>query len=145
MTPSIPDLWPQSFGEPPEPTPSAIFRQQGLLLGKKTDNLVYGEVQSRSHPSGEFAHVLEVVAPLLAYRQILAVAYHKVDAYPAKIGLPNLRSPWNHFGFPTCDSPREVKSAAEFMEELRSILQSEDTIKLLQTLIAQSTEPVPAQ
>jgi hypothetical protein len=144
MTPTIRDLWPEKFGEPTQPTPVAILRQQGLLLGQKTENFVYGEVQSRAYPSGEFAHVLEVVAPLLAFRQPIAVAYHYVDVYPARIGQPDRNNPWNHRDFPTiAGTPRVVDSAEAFMEALKSILQSEETTKLIQTLVAQSTEPGP--
>jgi len=141
MTPTIPDLWPDSFGESPTLSPLAILRQQGILLGQKTENFVYGEVRSWGHPAGEFAHVLEVVAPHLAFRQPIAVAYHTVDVYPAKLGRPDPKSPFNHRGFPTIDGqPLEVNSAAEFMDALKAILRAEETTKLIRTLYDQSTE-----
>src|SRR4051794_15053321 len=100
MTATIPNLWPDSFGEPPEPTPVAILRQQGILLGQKTGNLVYGEVQSRALPSGEFMHILQITAPLLAFRQAVAVVIHKVDLYPLLVGRAKLGDTHNQFGVP---------------------------------------------
>jgi hypothetical protein len=140
---TIPDLWPQSFGEPPQPPPVVILRQQGLLLGKRTDNLVYGEVHSQTLPLGQFAHVLEVVAPLLAFRQPIVIVGHSVDVYPTQIGRPDLSNPTNRRGFPTIASPKTVTSSQEFMAALEEILKSEETLKLIQTLIGQCADPEP--
>ena len=143
MSTTIPDLWPEVSVEPEQPSPVSILRQQGLLLGKRTENLVYGEVQSRAHASWTFAHLLEIVAPSLAYRRPLVVAYHEVKAYPAKIGRPHPDQTYNHLGMPTMIDEKKVNSSDEFIDALRAILQAEDTVKLLQTLIDQCREPTP--
>ena len=44
-TATIPDLWPTDFGVGTEPTPSTILRQQGYILGERTKDVVYGEVE----------------------------------------------------------------------------------------------------
>jgi hypothetical protein len=146
MTPTIPDLWPESFGEPPLLTPVAILKQQGILLGQNTGNLVYGEVQSRGLPSGEFMHVLDITAPLLAFRQPTAVVLHKVELYPVRVGKAKPGDIRNQFGVPEVESELQlVGSPEEFLTVLKSILQSEATLKLIRSLIAQCAEPTPVE
>jgi hypothetical protein len=139
-TTTIPDLWPTSFGDAGPPTPVAILRQQGVLLGQKTGNLVYGEVHSRATGLGEFAHTFEVTAPLLGYRHPILVVTHKVSPYPAQLSAPPATVGPNQFQISTKTT---AASASEFMERLREWFQSEGTIKLLQSLIAQSTDLSP--
>jgi len=146
MTATIPNLWPDTFGEPPQWTPVAILKQQGILLGQKTGNMVYGEVQSRVLPSGQFMHVLQITAPLLAFRQAVAVVIHNVDLYPLSVGQAKPGDTHNQFGVPEMESePQQVTSPEQFLTVLRSILQSEATTKLIRSLIAQSTEPTPVE
>ena len=76
-------------------------------------------------------------------------------AYPADIGPSTLETPMdyigdlpvptNHLGEPTLSSRVKVQSANEFMEALKQILQSDETKTLIQTLIAQITEPALRQ
>jgi hypothetical protein len=141
MTPTIPDLWPP-LGETPQTTPLAILREQGRLLGQKTANQVYGEVQTKADSEdGSFRHILWVVAPFLAYRKPLAVATHKVGFYPVQVGPAKEVPPP---GFIVARPSTTASTPEEFMQALQTVLASEDNVKLLNALIAQSTEPVPA-
>lgn len=140
MIPPIPDLWPQ-LDEQPQTPPIAILRQQGVWLGQRTANLVYGEVLTKAFPGqGEFLHVLWVVAPFLGFRKPLVAAAHKVGLYPVQVG-PALEATPGHI-VPSPQMP--ATSPEEFMQLLQTILASDDNVKLLSALIAQSTEPIPA-
>jgi hypothetical protein len=141
MTAKIPDLWPP-LSESPQLTPLAILREQGKLLGQRTANQVYGEVQTQADSGdGSFRHILWVVAPFLGFRKPLAVAIHKIAFYPAQVGQAVETST------PGFIVPRPATTAStpdELMHALQAVFALEDNVKLLNALIAQSTEPIPA-
>lgn len=142
MSSTIPDLWPK-FGEESPIPPVAILRQQGVLLGQRTANQVYGEVQSRAFPEydGAFQHILWVVAPFLGYRRAIVCVVHKASLYPADIGAAKETAVPSHI---VPNEPRKANSPEEFMQALQELLASEANVKLLNALIAQSAEPLPA-
>ena len=137
MATEIPNLWPESFGDPGPPTPVAILRQQGLLLGQKTSNLVYGEVHSRATGPGAFSHTFEIAAPLLAYRHPVVVVTHGVNPYPAQLSPPQVTSGPDQYRMP----PKvAANSSEEFLERLKAFFQSPETVRLLHSLVAQSVD-----
>ncbi len=142
MTPVIPDLWPKGLGESAITPPIAILRQQGIALGQRTANLVYGEVKTQSFPEhGAFTHVLWVVAPFLGFRTPVLVAHHKLDLYPVQVGPRKPTEVMTHYA---ADHPTEATTPEEFMKAIENILAAADNVKLLRALIAQSEEPAPA-
>src|SRR4051812_801005 len=86
MNTTIPDLWPADIVQPRQTAPAAILRQQGYLLGQKTQNFVVGEVQSSGNDSGTvFKHHLYISASLLNVRVLLCIVEHGRAFYPAKV------------------------------------------------------------
>ena len=140
MNSVIPDLWP-AIDEPTLPPPVAILRQQGIALGQRTANLVYGEVKTISYPEqGAFTHVLWVVAPFLGFRTPILVASHKLDLYPVEVGSWRLPAPEGQ-AYYTADNPTKTTTEEEFKEAIKSILGLPANVKLLRALISQSEKP----
>lgn len=133
---AIPNLWPESFGVYGQPTPVAILREQGMFLGRKTDNLVYGSVRSgRGTGWDELTHTFEIAVPSLGYRQPVLIATHKrSDPYPVTIATPSDPRGPNKF---SVGEVERASSSEEFIELLKGHLQSDATTKLIQALIAQ--------
>jgi hypothetical protein len=101
-------------------TPVAILREQAALLGKKTQNVIEGRVDSRSS-GGEFYHSFNLVVPALDdYTYQLFIIRHDVNLYPVKLD-------WQQFG-----------SESEFTNALREKLSSPETIRIVQNLLAQA-------
>lgn len=137
MAPSIPDLWPEDLvagGQ--QTTPLAVLRRQGLALGEKTHNLVYGEVQSRAFSDGKrFEHTFVLVAPLLGYRTPLLRVTHDVSLYPAQLAETDLTkepsgSYWN--------------ANADDMDKFKAVLQEffarKPTLNVVRSLVSQSSD-----
>ena len=63
------DLWPDDIGRRTKlKVPATILKEQGSLLGRKTDNLVTGEifeVDRNTLPKNDFAYTFYLVAPAL--------------------------------------------------------------------------------
>lgn len=136
MSTAIPDLWPADFGAPPQPPPATILRQQGYLLGQRTQNFVIGEVESKSIAAkGEFIHTLVISAPVLGYRQAILHAKHGVSYYPAEVALYDATGRHRR--------RENVPTADAFMTVLRQELANPDTVALIGSLLAQSRDEQP--
>ena len=135
MTDTIPDLWPEFFAQPGAIPPVTILRQQGMKLGDKTRNLVYGDVRTQS--SGDnFVHSFDLCAPELAYRQPIVIAQHdKVNPYPVTLQAVFARGQNLINATP---SPDQASTPEELMKKLKTYFGAEDNIKLIGSLIAQS-------
>ena len=92
---ATPDLWPDDLDLDPTvsaPTPVAILRQQGHLLGRRTGNVVYGEVESHTDLDGDadveeptrFHHRLVLVSAYLGYRHRIVEISHLSGLYPVR-------------------------------------------------------------
>jgi hypothetical protein len=130
MSTVIPDLWPTDFGQSVQPSPSAILRQQGYLLGQRTKNFVIGEVQSSGTSQG-FWHEFFISAPLLNFRQPLLLVEHGMDLYPAKLKARNVKNPNK------TDRPITAKSANDFLSTLAAILTRAEVTELIRSLLDQ--------
>lgn len=91
-TATITDLWPDDLDPiaTAEPTPVAILRHQGQLLGQRTGNAVYGEVRSEQVGSGpsetrpnEFIHTFVLTSGYVRYARALLFVRHGLKPYPA--------------------------------------------------------------
>jgi hypothetical protein len=69
-------------------TPASILREQGSLLGAKTNHLIEGQVETQI--SGRtFYHSFNLVVPALEnYSYELFKIYHGVNIYPVQVGPP---------------------------------------------------------
>jgi hypothetical protein len=126
----MPDLWPTDLGEPYDITPPvALLREQGVLLAKKTQGAVEGRVllgsQLGSQP-GEFTLQFYLVAPSLDnYSFRLFTVVHGIDPYPLRI-------------VSEVEGVKEnCSNEEEFMEQLRKILASAQTRRVVRALRAQ--------
>jgi hypothetical protein len=131
-TATIPDLWPTDFGVGSEPTPSTILRQQGYILGERTKDVVYGEVEWKQEELGKFRHTLYLTAPYLKLRQPVLFVQHGLTPYPAEVAQLT-----QHGGE---HRRQKVESSAEFMTLVRDILASPHIVQLVGSLIAQARE-----
>ncbi|HWE96490.1 MAG TPA: hypothetical protein VG269_21185 [Tepidisphaeraceae bacterium] len=135
MTQNTPDLWPMDFGPVDAHLPVVILREQAALLSKKTSGLVQAEVRtsSREHSAlkiaCDFEHRFYLIAPALDnYRYYLFMVGHgAADLYPV------------HF-YPRESEGEDVelRSEKEFLNKLAEVFSSDDTRRIIQTLIAQS-------
>lgn len=127
------DLWPADIGGVPTlTTPVSILKEQAVLLGRKTKNLVQVEVTSGTIPSSitsgamgqdRFHHSFWLVAPALDYRYTLFKIKHEITLYPLDLE-------W--------ESKMSVSSEAELKDQLKKIFASDKTKKIIQSMIAQS-------
>lgn len=142
------DLWPddiQSLKYSDLRPPVAILKEQGTLLGRKTDNLVEGEVvrvpgDFLPEYKYDFAYIFYLVAPALSdYRYKLLDILHSVDFYPLLIGTGD-----DVLG----ELPAEMEkgkydrlvadSQDRFIEILRAIFATKKVRRVIEAIIAQS-------
>jgi hypothetical protein len=133
-TATIPDLWPTDLDpSDSEPPPAAILRQQGQLLGQRTGNVVYGEVESQSNTgqSGdEFNHYFYLNCAYLGYRRLLLSVRHGLAPYPAQFfskTLPESRDASEH----------RISSSDGLVDALRDTFAREDVVKVIRSLRTQ--------
>jgi hypothetical protein len=129
MNTTIPDLWPPDFGITHQPSPASILRQQGHLLGQRTQNFVIGEVESKSEKPNGFLHTFYLTAPLLDFRQALLHVRHRVEFYPAELAIYDENG--SHVANAT------APDAVQFMSELRQHLANERILRLVRSLVGQ--------
>ena len=126
---SIPNLWPTDLAPTVERTPLAILKEQAAQLGARTKNLLEGRVTTRVYAQGEdrlFQHTFSVVAPALdGYTYRLLEVKHGLDPYPVTVGVS-----------PTYVE-EELASEAEFIEYLRRVFASDETRRIIGSLLAQ--------
>lgn len=130
-TATIPDLWPTDFNVGSEPSPATILRQQGYILGERTRNVVFGEVES-SMAGEAFSHHFFINAPFCKVRQFTLIASHGLQPYPVRlvvvgVGGVHLRE-------------ATAANAEHFSELLRAMLASPQIIQLVGSLMAQARE-----
>ncbi len=131
---TIPDLWPTKFGTENEISPATILRQQGYILGERTDDAVYGEVESRREKSGKFLHIFYISSPLVKVREQVVWCRHGLDSYPA-----DLTSQSGNAQNGTSTS-LTVKDPSEFMEKLREMLATPSIVQLIASLVSQARD-----
>lgn len=128
MTNEIPNLWPTDAIVVNALTPAAILRYQVPLLRQSTQGLLDAEVTTVNDDKNVEMH-LDVVAPALRnYRHRLVSIYHKKNlVYPVSIASEG-------------NAVYSVISQDDFIQRLKSILTSAQTIAVLQSLLARSNE-----
>jgi hypothetical protein len=139
MASAIDDLWPADIAPTEGPVPPiTILKQQASLLGKRTNNMVEGEVETKTEDFQRFLrHILYLVAPALNFYRypLLEVEHHAASMYPATIKVV-----WLEKQGP--EALLEIQTADEqaFKEGLRRVFADEETKKVIGALLAQSME-----
>ncbi len=120
------DLWPDDIGFSDVIPPATILRQQAALLSRKTKGLVVAEVNTVSD-GDSFRHNFFLTAPALDnYRYSLIRVVHGIQLYPVHLQ--------------TGEFAVEVKDESHLISALEKIFSSNETRRVLSSLIAQSRE-----
>jgi hypothetical protein len=134
MSTTITDLWPADIVTPRQTAPAAILRQQGFLLGQKTQNFVIGEVRSDGDESGTiFRHQFFVSAALLNVRVRLCLVTHGREFYPANLVAFEVVE--RNFGRERMEYI--AADVNQFHDSLKAILAQDDVKSLIQSLTDQ--------
>jgi len=144
------DLWPENLVSAKERMPVEILRDQAVLLGQKTRNLLEGRVK-RIEPSdmvglGDFAWAFSIVSPALGnYSYRLFAIRYGADVYPVTFDVEEVITQELPTWAPKLSKGNNrtllAHSEAEFIEVVRAILGSERTRKLIAAILAQVTDP----
>lgn len=134
MAQPIPDLWPEIEQSQVVP-PVAILREQAALLGKKTNHLLEGRVATTNTGYGAVVHSFYIVAPALDdYTYKLFEISHGADPYPVHVpGLPRRGA----LGQIVPVEGLQLASEQELLDYMREILKSDETIRIVGSLLAQ--------
>jgi UDP-2,3-diacylglucosamine pyrophosphatase LpxH len=149
------DFWPDDIAVTTLVPPVAILREQASLLGEKTKGMVEGEVTTTKIPPSahlsknastvflsegnrydipkSFAlkeptlvHSFYVKVPALDnYRYLLLTVLHGPELYPLALS------------YLITDEAVEARSYDEFVQLLRGLLSRDETVRLIQSLVAQ--------
>jgi hypothetical protein len=155
MSTQIVDLWPEKINTKIKKiAPVTILRQQASLLGKKTKNIVEGQVETRtvkdSYEEKLLEHSFYVVAPVLDFYKypLFRVQHGILDWYPLKIFVDVIDSKsFKEKGWDVQNMKRRIRLKAasigteteeEFIEKLKEIFALEETQQAIGSLIAQS-------
>src|SRR3954447_19237680 len=123
----MPDLWPDEFGSLDVTPPIVILKEQAELITKKTKGDVVGQVATGKNPSGLY-HDFFLVAPFLDnYTYRLFAVVHPISLYPLEIVADVL------------DKRIRCQSPEEFEKQLKEILYSPQTKKVISSILAQTT------
>ena len=125
MTTTIKDLWPADFALEERTPPVTILRQQAVLIGRKTKNLVEGDVETSTTAANVFVHTFYLMAPVLDdFRYPVLTAVHDIGLYPVTVEADG----------------KETLCANEdaFYTALQLVFTSEKTHKVITALLAQS-------
>ncbi len=124
------DLWSEIITEPIR-TPLTILKEQATFLEKKTNGILTGEIRS-DIKGGSFTHYFYVKAPSLSYSYLLFAVDHLFALFPANISKFDDSESY-------ISSIPDIKDEERFLNELKGILQSPRTEKVVRALLAQST------
>jgi hypothetical protein len=156
MTSTTIDLWPNDIKKVSKTiSPVAILRQQAILIGKKTSNIIEGEIKTlqptteieqlrewvgspeegwsqgivtrQKEVNPNIVHVFFLVAPILSnYRhRLLEVQHIPIQMYPVTIK--------------TTEKTIECIDEKTFIDGLQSIFADATTRQIIESLISQST------
>jgi hypothetical protein len=121
------DLWPEDLGHVDLVTPVTILREQASVLGKRTNYILRGEVETQTRGETIY-HTFYVVAPALEnYRYEVLTVRHEVIFYPVDINCSDA----GMYG-------RTVKNEDELKQALKTIFTSEKLKKVIGALLAQA-------
>jgi len=120
-------LWPD-FEANSIITPKAILLEQGKFLSEKTKNILETDVRSSSLENNVYLHFYIVAPNMNNYSFHLLTLIHDVQLYPSTIKSYHDKTPVEY----SCKNQKEVLSA------LKEIFNHSSSIKIIQSLLAQS-------
>jgi hypothetical protein len=127
----IPDLWPAQIGKGASVvTPLAILRTAATQLGERTQQLVTGNVEQELVLGNKFRLEFYLEIPSLDhYRFRLLRVEHDIDSFYPALG---------HVTRKIGDRKDvDLQSEKEFYDWLKEIFSSQETTKLINTLMQQ--------
>lgn len=141
-TTATPDLWPDDLlPAGAEPTPVAILRRQGQLLGQRTGNAVYGEVHSEqvgSNPnnegSNEFLHRFVLKSGYIRYTRTILYVRHGLRPYPANYIAVKPDGSGTHEQVAELHNPNDLERV------LRETFNRDSVKDVIRSLVAQAHE-----
>ncbi|HTW65727.1 MAG TPA: hypothetical protein VME17_13965 [Bryobacteraceae bacterium] len=124
------DFWPDLSGARSTVTPLSLMKQQAALLGTRTHNLLEGEVASTADQGRRLVHRFLIRAPTLNYTyEVFRVSHNVAALYPVFVESgPHSRLQTQQV---------HLDSEIEFMAWLKDVLGSDDTKRVLDSLLAQ--------
>ena len=138
------NLWPEDIAVTDRVPPVSILKEQAALLGQRTKNLVEGRVRSGSsvYVGSDFNYSFELVAPALDnYRYELLRISHGVEFYPLRLfsdPRESLSMVKQLFDPDAQSTGQTIENEGQFLKALEIIFSSEQTRKVIGSLIAQS-------
>jgi hypothetical protein len=119
------DYWPADIAKSDIITPASLMRTQAALLGEKTNQQITATVQALAQSPSDFVWSFQLISTTLgSYRYELFRVIHPIPIYPATVfweGHPN----------------KVVQDQDQFKDALKEILGSDQTKKILHSLLAQ--------
>lgn len=127
-------LWPEDIVKDiKERTPYSILKEQGQLLGDKTNNVLRGIVKQYQDPF-HFIYGFSIRSEILGYSYELFKTNHSITLYPLGLffGDSEIASEIN--------SPLkiEIKDESQFKDCLKLIFSSNKVKRIISVLISQS-------
>jgi len=129
------DLWPELKVEKIR-SPRTILKEQADLLGKKTNNILLGEVEFRNYESSEFSYNNSTEDDGYIY-------------FSFKVKAPNFggytytlfSGRYNAIGFyPILIYGKEVNNEKDFLSLIKEKFNSPDTLRIINALYSQSID-----
>jgi hypothetical protein len=152
------DLWPADIAYTRQKAPVTILKEQAVLLGDKTQNIVTASVEAippgllRRTPQDiwqtrqdTFAYQFSLVAPALShYRYQLFSIVHDASMYPVMFRFDDeIKREYREFAIATArldDPDCQAETEEQFLETLKFIFQTSKTRQVIQAILAQSQE-----
>ncbi len=136
------DLWPDDIKDNTSVrAPVTILKEQGVLLGKRTSNIVEGLVaQSALTSQDHFVYNFLIFAPVLGnYSYQLLRISHSIDFYPLEIEADE--SVLEELPPETKDEGGKLVADSQdrFIEILRAIFATERVRRVIGAILAQSS------
>jgi len=130
------DLWPADVQTPTVVPPVAILRRQAAILADRTKGLLEGQVDALTEGE-QFRLLFYIVAPSLGYRYKLFEVWHGVEGYPVYATDDGRRPLLPTFG--RGPAPLKLNTPDELIAWLRQTLNSEETKRVVGSLLSQVT------
>lgn len=143
------DLWGDDFGKVSVKAPVVILREQASLLGQRTKGVILGKVSaSRTNSFEGLSYSFSLVVPALDNYTygLFSISHSVTELYPVTFQIDGEIASEVNVVSPTAltsTSMYNVKAEneEEFEGVLSQILKSQKTRKVLNSLLAQVSEP----
>ncbi|MGK7880377.1 MAG: hypothetical protein AB4060_09800 [Crocosphaera sp.] len=132
------DLWPDEIKTTEIISPVTIIKEQGKILGQKTNNIVVGEVKLMHSTEFPFAYGFILVCSTINYEYKLFDFVFPIEMYPVRI-IPDA-SIANELSLSPRNPEIKIESEEDFTDILRKIFSAQKTVKIITSLIAQSKD-----